>query len=122
MPARVLVTGAHGQLGDAVVRALADREVIACSRATCDITDPAAVRRFVADAQPGAIINCAAFNDVDGAEDAPAAAFAANAFAVRSLARAADACGATLIHFGTDFVFSESADGRPFTEQVPPAP
>ena len=122
MPARVLVTGAHGQLGDAVVRAFADREVIAVGRAECDITDPAAVRRVVAAAHPAAIINCAAYNDVDGAEDAPAAAFAVNAFAVRSLARAADGCGAALIHFGTDFVFFTGADGRPLTEDTPPSP
>jgi dTDP-4-dehydrorhamnose reductase len=122
MPSRVLVTGAHGQLGDAVVRALAGREVIACSRDACDVTDPAAVRRLVADAHPDAIINCAAFNDVDGAEDAPAAAFAANAFAVRSLARAADASNAVLVHFGTDFVFSDAAGGRPHTEATAPTP
>jgi dTDP-4-dehydrorhamnose reductase len=122
MPARVLVTGAHGQLGDAVVRAFADREVIAVTRAECDITAPAAVRRLVAGVHPGAIINCAAYNDVDGAEDAPAEAFAVNAFAVRSLARAADSCGAALVHFGTDFVFFNDADGRPFTEDTPPAP
>ena len=50
------------------------------------------------------------FNDVDGAEDRAAEALAVNAFAVRSLARAAEACGATFVHFGTDFVFDGAAD------------
>ena len=57
----------------------------------------------------GSIVNCAAFNDVDGAETRPLDALAVNALAVRSLARAADAAGATLVHYSTDFVF----DGEP---------
>jgi dTDP-4-dehydrorhamnose reductase len=118
----VLVTGAQGQLGQAVVRAFADRDVVACGREALDIGDPTMVSRLVADLRPDAIVNCAAFNDVDGAEDAPIAAFTVNAFAVRSLARAADACGATLVHYGTDFVFFDSPEGRPYVETDPPSP
>jgi dTDP-4-dehydrorhamnose reductase len=102
---RVLVTGAAGQLGAVMLRTFADSEVVGLTRGDVDIADPAAVRRVIGGARPNLIINCAAYNDVDGAEEAPAAALAVNAFAVRSLARAADECGATLVHFGTDFVF-----------------
>ena len=106
---RVLVTGANGQLGAVMLRTFADAEIVGLTRADADIADPAAVRRVIGGARPDLIINCAAYNDVDGAEDAPAAALAVNAFAVRSLARAADECGATLVHYGTDFVFDGEA-------------
>lgn len=118
---RVLVTGAGGQLASAIVRAFAGEEVILLHRRDLDVTDPGAVRRVVRDARPDAIVNCAAFNNVDGAEEAPADALAVNAFAVRSLARAAEETGATLVHYGTDFVF----DGEgtvPYRETDPPAP
>lgn len=117
----VFVTGAHGQLGGVVCRVFADREVIAHTRDTLDITSPTAVARAVADASPGLIVNCAAFNDVDGAEDRPEAALAVNAFAVRALARAADRCGATLVHYGTDFVF-DGAASEPYNEAATPSP
>jgi len=118
---RVLVLGASGQLGSAVVRAFADRQVIAHTSATLDVTDSDAVPRAVRDASPDAIVNCAAFNDVDGAEARPHDAFAVNAFAVRSLARAAEEAGARLVHYSTDFVFDGSA-AVPYTEASPPRP
>jgi dTDP-4-dehydrorhamnose reductase len=118
---RVLVTGAHGQLGAAVVRTCADLEVVAHTRATLDVTDAAAVSRAVAAAAPHLIVNCAAFNDVDGAEDRALEALAVNAFAVRNLARAAEDAGAALVHYSTDFVFDGSAD-TPYTEDVRPSP
>ena len=121
MTGPVVVVGAAGRLGASIVAACGGTEVIAYTRATLDITDPDAVRRTVAEAAPAAIINCAAFNDVDGAEDHPARAFAVNAFAVRSLARAAEVCGARFVHFSTDFVFDgESAE--PYLETDAAAP
>ena len=84
------VTGASGQLAAFIVRAFADREVIPLTRAALDVTDPAAVATAVAGAAPDLIVNCAAFNDVDGAEDRPTEALALNALAVRSLAPAAE--------------------------------
>lgn len=119
---RVLVTGAHGQLGAVMVRAFADWDVVAHTRESLNIADPRAVLDAIATAAPSVVINCAAFNDVDGAQDRPEEALAANAFAVRSLARAADACGAVLVHYGSDFVFDDSADRRPHTEDAPPSP
>jgi dTDP-4-dehydrorhamnose reductase len=118
---RILVIGAAGRLGAAIRQVFADAVVTSHTRTTLDITDSAAVRRVVADCRPEAIVNCAAFNDVDGAEDRPSEAMAVNAFAVRSLARAAEDAGAALVHYGTDFVF----DGRttePYAEGVKAAP
>ena len=118
---RVLVTGAAGQLGSVIVRAFGDHDVIAHTRATLDVTDPVAVSRVIGDASPALIVNCAAFNDVDGAEARALDALAVNAFAVRSLARAAEATGAVLAHYSTDFVFDGETD-QPYTEDVRPSP
>lgn len=117
----VFLAGAAGQLGAALADLLRDRRVVAHTRATLDVGDAEAVRRAVHEAAPAVVINCTAFNDVDGAEDRPAEAFAVNAFAVRSLARAAADAGAAFVHYSTDFVFDGEAD-RPYTEDVPPAP
>jgi dTDP-4-dehydrorhamnose reductase len=118
----VLVTGAAGQLGGAFVTDLAGAyDVVGESRHTLDVTDHAAVMRRVAEVSPAVVVNCTAFNNVDGAEDDPITAFTVNAFAVRSLARAATQVGAVLVHFSTDFVFSGETD-RPYTEDDPPSP
>jgi dTDP-4-dehydrorhamnose reductase len=118
---RVLITGTHGQLGAAMVHALAGLTVTAHTRATLDITDAAAVSRAVDEASPELIVNCAAFNDVDGAEDRAVEALAVNAFAVRNLVRAAERIGARFVHYSTDFVFDGSAS-IPYTEDVRPSP
>ncbi|MCE2514546.1 MAG: NAD(P)-dependent oxidoreductase [Acidobacteria bacterium] len=120
---RVLVTGAGGRLGTAVGRlfASAGDDVTQAGRADIDLTDPHQVRGGVAAARPDAIVNCAAGNDVDGAEDEPRTALAVNAFGVRMLARAARAAGATLVHYSTDFVFDGKAE-RPYTEDDVPNP
>jgi dTDP-4-dehydrorhamnose reductase len=120
-PDRVLVTGASGQLGATIVRAFSDAAVIAHTRASLDVTDAMAVRRAVAAAAPQVIVNCAAYNDVDGAEGLPSTALAVNAFAVRSLARAAADAGATLVHYSTDFVFDGTAR-EPYGEDAAPSP
>ena len=118
---RVLVTGANGQLAHHIIRTFADHDVTALDRRRLDLADPAAVSRAVADARPTLIVNCAAFNNVDGAEDQPLDALAVNAFAVRSLARAAQDAGATLVHYSTDFVFDGTAT-TPYEETDRPAP
>lgn len=121
MSGRVLVVGAAGRLGAWIVEVFGDRDVIAHTRGSLDITDAAAVRKAVDEAAPGVIINCAAFNDVDEAEDRPTEALAINAFAVRTLARAAEDAGAILVHYGSDFVFDGSAT-EPYEEEAPPSP
>lgn len=121
MTGRIFLTGAAGRLGAAVAAACAGADLVAHTRATLDITDPQAVRRALADARPDVVINCAAFNDVDGAEARPTEALAVNAFAVRTLARAAEAAGATLVHFSTDFVF-DGTRAQPYREDDETSP
>lgn len=118
----VMVTGAGGQLGEAMVTALAPQhEVVAFARADLDVSDAPAVLRAAAAVCPDVLINCAAYTNVDGAEAAPVAALDANAWAVRALARAAAEVDATLIHFSTDFVFDGAID-RPYRETDDPNP
>ena len=117
---RALVTGAGGQLGRVVSRALAaEHEVVPLTRAELDVTDASRVQAKVAELRPGVIVNCAAYNAVDDAEDDAVAALAVNAFGVRSLALAAAAIDATLVHYGTDFVFDGTAS-EPYREDDAP--
>ena len=120
---QVLVIGAAGQLGTEIVRVFAEagHTVTPLARRDLDVTEHAEVMRLVRTARPEAIVNCAAYNDVDGAEDRHAAALDVNAFAVRSLARAAQETGATLVHYSTDFVF-DGAAAVPYTEDDQPSP
>ncbi len=119
---KVMVAGAAGQLGQAmVVRLAREHSVMPCTRADVDLTNHAAVMDFVQRAAPDAIVNCASYNDVDGAEQHQERAFAVNAFAPRTLARAAEALDATLIHYSTDFVYSGTAS-QPYTEDELPEP
>ncbi|MEO5896533.1 MAG: dTDP-4-dehydrorhamnose reductase [Vicinamibacterales bacterium] len=113
---RVLVTGARGLLGAAVIREFqTDHEVLQHDRASLDVTDDAAIASAVAGAAPQVIINCAAYNQVDQAEDDPATALAVNAFGALALARAAVAANAILVHYSSDFVFDGDTD-RPYEE------
>ena len=113
----ILVTGAEGRLGSTLAAALGARHRVAArGRAGLDITRPADIAAAVRSAAPDVIVNCAAYNDVDGAEDDPAAAFEVNAFAVRTLARAAREAGAILVHYSTDFVF-DGLTSAPYAEE-----
>jgi dTDP-4-dehydrorhamnose reductase len=118
----VLVLGAAGQLGQAMAASLRERwRVEALGRSDLDLRDAVAVRRRVEAVDPRVIVNCAGYNQVDAAEDDPVAALEANAFVVRTLARAADGVEATLVHFSSDFVFDGETD-RPYRESDPPRP
>ena len=120
---RLLVTGARGLLGAAIVRefAAAGWEVVPLHRGALDVTDAGAVAQQVSDAHPDLVVNCVAYNDVDGAEKDPVTALQVNAMAVRSLAAAAKTAGATFVHYGTDFVFDGESD-RPYVEDDRPNP
>ena len=122
---KVLVTGAAGQLGGAIVRELArghgGHEVVALTRQQLDLTDHERVLGLVGEARPSVIVNCAGYNDVDGAEESAVDAVTVNALAVRSLARAAMEAGATLVHYSTDFVFDGTAT-TPYVEEQHPNP
>jgi dTDP-4-dehydrorhamnose reductase len=119
---RILVLGAAARLGSAVVRQFAGwAEVTATVREQLDVCDRRAVMERVAGLRPEVIVNCTAYNDVDGAEDAPVEALKVNAFAARTLAEAARSVDATLVHYSSDFVFDGEAD-RPYREDDPPNP
>jgi dTDP-4-dehydrorhamnose reductase len=120
---RVLVTGAGGLLAAAIVREFeaVGAALVGLRRVDLDITDREQVQRAIIAARPELVVNCAAFNDVDGAEAQPAAALRVNAFAVRSLARSAHAVGALLVHYSTDFVF-DGEQTRPYVEDDPANP
>lgn len=117
------MTGAAGLLGRDLVR-LARRDghdVVALTRAELDVTDAAAVAVAVADLGRGAIINCAAYTDVDGAESHEAEATRVNGQGAGNVARAACARGVRLLHVGSDYVFA--GDGpTPRTETDATAP
>jgi dTDP-4-dehydrorhamnose reductase len=119
---RVLVTGAAGLLGSAVVAELGRvGDVEAADRSTLDITDAAAVERIVGRVQPDAIVNCAAYNDVDGAETDAVRALSVNALGVLTLARIAGEAGSVLVHYSSDFVF-DGETTRPYREEDEPRP
>ena len=119
---KVLVLGASGQLAAAVVHEFGPHaDVVAYGRGDLDITDDVRVAARVAAEAPDVIVNCAAYNLVDEAEDDPVAALNVNAMAVRALARAAVAADATLIHVSTDFVFDGRAN-EPYLESDSPNP
>jgi dTDP-4-dehydrorhamnose reductase len=83
-------------------------EAVGLSRAELDVTDAGAVHAAIQDARPDAVINCAAWTDVDGAEGHEEAAGAVNALGAGHVAAAAAAAGAAVVHVSTDYVF----DGR----------
>ena len=123
MSERVLVFGCGGQLGVELMREFASRgyETKGFDRSDGDITDPARVELLVAKFDPAIVINAAAYNMVDVAEQEPQAAFIVNALAVRNLAVAVRQVDAVLVHFSTDYVF-DGAAGRPYAETDMPHP
>jgi dTDP-4-dehydrorhamnose reductase len=120
---RLLVTGGAGMLGQAVSTAATrlGHDVIALSRAELDVTDADHVRRVIAAAEPRAVVNCAAWTDVDGAETAESAATLVNGGGAGNVARAAAESGARLVHVSTDYVF-DGAKSVPWVESDPVAP
>jgi len=113
---RVALVGAEGQLGAVIAREFrAGHDVIEFTHGMLDIADDTAVRNVLGRARPEVIINCAGYNDVDGAEDHPVDALNVNAFAVRALAKAATGCNCALVHYSTDFVFDGTAT-QPYVE------
>lgn len=119
---RALITGAGGQLGQALyATAPEDWNIVAADRDTLDLSAPSGIAAFIARTAPQVIINAAAYTAVDRAESEPEAAALVNATAVEALAHAADAIDAHLIHVSTDFVFDGSASS-PITPEAPTNP
>ena len=117
----ILLTGAGGQLGQDLRPALRGAQLHPFDHRQLDIADARAVQAAVDRVRPDWIINCAAFNDVDGAEQAPDQAFAVNAAGAGNLAEAAARAGAAILHVSTDYVF-DGSKGSPYTEDDRPNP
>jgi dTDP-4-dehydrorhamnose reductase len=120
---RLLVTGAAGMLGHEVVAAgeRLGHDVAAWDLPECDLTDADATLAAVRRLDPRAVVNCAAYTNVDAAESDEAAAMRVNADAAGNLARACAAVGARLVHVSTDYVF-DGTKREPWIESDPVNP
>ena len=121
--AKLLVTGAKGMLGQAVVAAAeksAD-QTLALGHRELDITNAAAITATIDEFEPDALINCAAWTDVDGAETEEAAATEINGAGAANLAESCAASGVRLVHVSTDYVFDGTAT-EPYVESSPVNP
>ena len=123
---KILVTGANGQLGMSL-RKMADQvghdaSWLFTDVEELDITDAAAIRAMVAANQIDTIINCAAYTNVDAAEDNEALAEKLNAQAVENLALAMKEVGGLLVHISTDYVFGGEPHNTPCREDLPACP
>jgi dTDP-4-dehydrorhamnose reductase len=120
---KLVVTGAAGMLGRDVMLAAgnAGHDVVGYGRAELDVTDPAGLERKFDLERPDVVINCAAWTDVDGAEEAEEAAFAVNGSGAGRVAAAAAELKAAVLHVSTDYVF-DGSKGAPYVESDQPAP
>lgn len=120
----ILVTGANGQLGNemrVVARNSADNYIFT-DVAELDITDAAAVEKMVTDNDVKVIVNCAAYTNVDKAEDDREFAELLNARAVENLAQAIRRNDGVLVHVSTDYVFGGTKNNTPCREDEPANP
>jgi len=120
---RLLVTGAEGMLGHRVAAQARERghDVEATDLPLLDLTDSQAVFDAFATRPPDAVVHCAAYTDVDGAEADEELAHRVNAEATANVAAAAGINGAFVVAVSTDYVFAGDAD-RPYVESDAPAP
>ena len=119
---RILLTGRSGQVGSALLPALAPLgKVSAFDRRALDLLDLQSIKNTVAKIKPDIIINAAAYTAVDRAEQERDAAFAVNVQAVKELAYEAKSIDALLIHFSTDYVF-DGEKRTPYVESDVPSP
>ncbi|MBK5218444.1 MAG: dTDP-4-dehydrorhamnose reductase [Thermoleophilia bacterium] len=99
----------------------AGHDVVGFGRAELDVTNAAAVDKKIDLERPDMVINCAAWTQVDGAEQAEQEAFACNGTGAGNVAAAAAAVGAGVVYVSTDYVF-DGAKGAPYAESDQPAP
>ena len=119
----ILITGANGQLGSSLrqLGSVSPNNYLATDVAELDITDAGAVLQTVKEQRIDVIVNCAAYTNVEKAEEDEPTADLLNHKAAAYLAAAAKETGATLIHVSTDYVFDGTAN-KPCTEETPTAP
>ncbi len=103
---KILITGANGMLAQEVKKQLEEGNELICTDVeNLDITNENQVMNFITEVKPEYIVNCAAYTAVDKAEVAGEIVERINADGPANLAKAAKACGATLVHVSTDYVF-----------------
>lgn len=117
----LLITGANGQLGSCLKDLLGETNAVYTDAAELDITDENAVRAFGAAHNLTGIINCAAYTNVDKAEDEPELARRINALGPENLAKLAAEKDIPLVHISTDYVFDGAAN-QPVAETAAPNP
>lgn len=121
---KLLILGANGQLAQALLKQLTGYQqfqYLALNRSQLDITNAAAVAAVMAQYQPDAVINCAAYTAVDQAEQQAAACIAVNTTAAAQLAKLCLQYNSLLLHFSTDYVFNGHSH-KAYTEQDTTAP
>jgi dTDP-4-dehydrorhamnose reductase len=120
---KILVTGAGGMLGNDVILAAgnAGHDVVGFGHTELDIADSAAVGSKFEAERPDVVINCAAWTDVDGAEEAEERALEVNGAGAGNVAAAAAAVDASVLYVSSDYVF-DGAKGEPYVEGDQPAP
>jgi dTDP-4-dehydrorhamnose reductase len=114
---RIAITGAQGQLGLALQRALYDDDVIPYSHEELDITDADAVAQAVQDRRPDAVIHAAAWTDTAGCEEDPARAIEVNGHGAGNVAKACARTGATMLYVSSNEVFDGETDD-PYPEDA----
>ena len=119
---RIALVGAGGQLASDLLPLLPD-DTVALRHAQIELTDAESVKRALETADPDMVINTAAYNLVDQAEDEPETAFSVNGLGTRNLALACSDRDCTLVHLSTDYVYGHDADRRkPYLEDECPGP
>lgn len=120
---KFVVTGVQGQLGHDLVKQLSGKnhDVFGTDRSQLDITNEVAVYAFIEEVKPDAILHCAAYTNVDAAEENKEAAYAVNALGPKYLAQAASKVGAKMVHVSTDYVFNGNAT-EPYEVDHPTEP